>query len=1525
MDEKSTKAASDHSALLRQALRAVEQMKQRVEAAENRLRQPIAIVGLGCRFPGGVSDPESFWELLREGRDAISEVPADRWNIDEYYDPDPASLGTMISRYGGFLDSADYSIDQFDAEFFGIAPREAAMMDPQQRILLEVAWAALETAGIAPGSLSASRTGVYLGMASGDYGLRQMEAGDAGLLDVHYASGNAHSIASGRLSYLLGLRGPSLTLDTACSSSLLAVHLACQALRSGDCTLALAGGVNVILSPETTVALSQAHMLAPDGRCKSFDASADGYVRSEGCGLVVLKTLAQAEADGDRIFAVIRGSAANQDGASSSLTAPNGPVQEELMRRALEDAGATAAEVGFVEAHGTGTALGDPIELRALRAVYGVARGEGDPLPLGSLKTNVGHMEAAAGVGGLIKLVLTLEHGAIPPNLHFETPTPHVPWEKQRLTVPTATREWVGRDGKARLGAVSSFGFSGTNVHLIVEQGPVDLRQDAADLDAELPRLLAVSAKSEAALRELVARYAEFLKSDSEWSLAEIAAAAGLGRDHFRYRTAVVAGSKAEAADRLQARKAEAEFGKAAVAAPLTFLFTGQGSERAGMGLELLQRSGVFRAAVERLEAALGGTLGTSIEAIWASRNGELERASLVQPALYVFGWALSELWRSWGVTPEVVLGHSLGEYVAATVAGVMTPEDGVRLVAARGRLTEELGLPGGMVAVVASVDAVRGLLGDLDGLSGDLSIAAVNGPSSVVVSGALRAVDLLEERLRREGLRHKRLRTTHGFHSAALDGMLDAFEAEAARIAFRAPEIGWISNLTGELVGREKPVDARYWRRHLRETVRFEDGLRAADGVLLEVGTEPQLLALAEASGIEGERRVASIARIGGGDWEKLLGAAGRLYCLGVVLDWRGMAEGQAHRRAALPGYPFERRRFWFTDGGRGKKAAAPAGFDRDASGHPLLGARLRLRGEQAVFHGVVSAESPAHLGDHVLMGKRIVPGAAYLDMALAAARAVDGGGEWSAAEVEFREPCVFDEPRLLETVLLPSDGTDGRRRFEISSAAVDGGEWTLHVTGFLDAASAMGDEEVVDLTGWRERAASEWEGAALYERLGGAGLGFGPAFRPVARAWGSAQESLVELAFLPEVLDEAGRYGVHPAVLDGCLQASAALMEAEAPTAPALPASVAAYRVLGDVTGLKYATSTVRRRLGRMVTVDIRGLDGEGRCLLVAEGLMLVEVRAEAADWRGWLQEVVWEKALLGGGIADGSGNGSVRRVLIVSGDEAGSLASSLAALARADGAAVEVVSASLAAADGLRDWTVRGGKAEIFYLPGAELAAVDAEASVGVALGWQERVLSGALGWTQALIAAERIGQVRLWLVGCGTAGAAASSLDSSPDAASLPAFARSVRAEYPEAEAVAVDLETDGEDAARQLWRLGLDFGQQDSRIEPQYALRGGSAWVPRLVPRALAAGDGDGEGQTLRLRFPETGLMEDLKPGSEPRRAPVGAEIEVAIATTAINFHEVLSALNPGHAEGMAPGGECSGVVVRVGQAGCGRG
>lgn len=689
------------------AVARVEAMQREVEAMRRNQREPIAIVGLGCRFPGGADGPAAFWRNLRDGTDAVTEVPPERWDVDAYYDPDPEVPGKAYTRWGSFLRDAD----QFDPQFFGISPREATSMDPQQRILLEVAWEALEHAGIAPGSLAGSPAGVFVGMSGNDYAHLPTKFGDLESVDLYFGTGTAPSVAAGRIAYTLGLRGPALAVDTACSSSLMAVHLACQSLRSRECSLAIAGGVTLILLPDGAVITSRLRMMSFDGRCKTFDASADGYVRGEGCGLVVLKRLSDAEADGDRVLAVILGSAANQDGRSNGLTAPNALAQEAVLRAALSSAGVAPEAVSHVETHGTGTALGDPIELGAITKVYAADRTRDNPLYVTSVKTNVGHLEATAGVVGLIKVVLALTHREIPPHLHLRTPNPLIPWAALPVIVPTAPTAWPAPGGARRVAGISAFGFSGTNVHAIVAEAPTqvlgqaptetpivdDAARPVADVDR--PRhVLCLSAKSDAALRSLANRYLQHLAGVADADLADVCATANAGRSHFGHRWSATGATVDELRTALAGWLAgAAPAGVHAGILPggdapeVAFLFTGQGAQFAGMARRLNDTQPTFRAALDRCADLVAPHLDRSLlDVLYPPPGGhapDIDDTTYTQPALFAVEYALAELWRSWGVAPAVVLGHSVGELVAACVAGVFDLADGLALAAARGRL----------------------------------------------------------------------------------------------------------------------------------------------------------------------------------------------------------------------------------------------------------------------------------------------------------------------------------------------------------------------------------------------------------------------------------------------------------------------------------------------------------------------------------------------------------------------------------------------------------------------------------------------------------------------------------------------------------------------------------------------------------------------------------------------------------------------------------------------------------------------
>ncbi|HEX2094223.1 MAG TPA: type I polyketide synthase, partial [Longimicrobiaceae bacterium] len=673
--------------------------------------EPLAVIGLGCRLPGGGNTPEDFWRLLAEGGSSVTEVPPDRWDIAAYFDPDPDRAGKIYTRYGSFVPN----VDHFDAGFFGIAPREAASLDPQQRLLLEVSWEALENAGYPPLSAAPGRTGVFVGISTSDYMQLQIKRNDCTLLDGYGGTGNAFSVAAGRLSYYLGLRGPSIALDTACSSSLVSVHLAVQSLRAGECDMALAAGVNLILSPDTTITFSRARMMSADGRCKTFDASADGYVRGEGCGVVVLKRLDEALRDGDRVLAVIRGSAVNHDGRSNGLTAPSGGAQEEVLRAALAHGGVQPEEVDYLEAHGTGTALGDPIEMRALGRVYGPGRSPEHPLLVGSVKTNIGHLEAAAGVAGLIKTVLALQAGHLPAHLHLRQPNPHIPWDELPVRIPTAPTPWPAT-GRPRRAAVSSFGFGGTNAHVVLEEAPPVAR--AAPPRERPLHLLCLSARTPGALASLATRYAAHLERHPELEAGDVVFTANAGRSHFEHRLAVTGASTGQLGERLREAAGGGTGpgivrGQTELRREVVFLFSGQGSQYVGMGRELYETQPLFRATLEQCDALLRDQLPRPLLSVLYPGGGEespLEETQYTQPALFALEYALAQMWRSWGVEPAAVMGHSLGEYTAACVAGVFTLEEGLRLVVERARRMQAMPRTGAMAAMYAGREVVEAL-----------------------------------------------------------------------------------------------------------------------------------------------------------------------------------------------------------------------------------------------------------------------------------------------------------------------------------------------------------------------------------------------------------------------------------------------------------------------------------------------------------------------------------------------------------------------------------------------------------------------------------------------------------------------------------------------------------------------------------------------------------------------------------------------------------------------------------------------
>ena len=877
----------------------------------------IAIVGMACRLPGA-SSPEAYWSLLEKGIDAIREIPAERWAVDLHFDAKAGVPGKMNTRWGGFIES----VDLFDPAFFGIAPTEAAFMDPQQRLLLEVAWEALERAGVRPRSLAGSRTGVFVGISNSDYA--QLQRSDAARLSAYFGTGNSFSVAANRISYLLDLQGPSWAVDTSCSSSLVAAHQACESLRRGESDLALVGGVNLILTPEVTIALSQAGMMSPSGRCKTFSADADGYVRGEGCGVVVLKRWEDAQKDGDRVLALIRGSAVNHDGRTNGLTAPNGRSQQTVIRRALADAGLEPAAIGYVETHGTGTVLGDPIEVDALCEVLGRERMQ--PCWLGAVKANIGHLESASGVASLIKAALVLQHAKAPPQLHLGRINPLLADRDETIAIPRELSP-LPVNGEVRRAGVSAFSFGGTNAHLILEEASQacdDSRRDVAD---RTHHLLTLSARDEKALREYAARFAAHLRSTPNLSLADACYTANVGREHFEHRLAAVAGDVESFAERLDsfARGGQAPdvfVGHAPMgaaqegAAPQehAFLFTGQGAQYPGMGATLYRTSPIFRDAIDACDRLLRPVIKQSlVDRIYGedADPAELNRAEWAQPAIFALQYALTQLWRSFGVAPAAVMGHSVGEYAAAWAAGCLDWEKALLLVAERGRLMQSLPAGGAMWSVRAGAERLRPALAQCGEV---IEIAAINSPHNTVVAGPTTPLQALVDEWRRAGIDAAPLNVSHAYHSSLIEPALDALEAAADRLGSRPPRLPFVSNVTGDFV--QTPLDARYWRRHSRESVRFMDGVRALHArghwMFIEIGAQPVLSALGQQC-IGGLQPVwlPSLSRQRE-DWAVLLGSLAELHVRGLNIDWSAFDQPYQRRMVDLPTYPFQRQSYW-------------------------------------------------------------------------------------------------------------------------------------------------------------------------------------------------------------------------------------------------------------------------------------------------------------------------------------------------------------------------------------------------------------------------------------------------------------------------------------------------------------------------------------------------------------------------------------------------------------------------------------
>lgn len=1507
--------------------------------------EPIAIIGIGCAFPGA-RGPEAFWQLLREGRSAIREIPPERFGVDHYHDPTPGVPGKIITRWGGFLEQ----IDQFDPSFFGISNREAESMDPQQRLLLEVAWEAIEDAGVTRTELSNATTGVFIGVSSSDYSDMQLQQQDSSTLDVYTLPGTARSIVAGRLSHLFDLKGPSLAVDTACSSSLVAVYLACQSLWNGECNLALVGGVNVILTPEAWSVLSLAHILSPDGCARVFDARANGFVRGEGAGIAVLKPLAQAQADGDPIYAVIRGGAINNDGRNSSVMTPNQQAQAAVLRAAYRHAGIKPGQVHYVEAHGTGTNVGDPIEARALGTVMAGARSLDAPCLIGSVKTNIGHLEAGAGIAGLIKVALCLKHRAVPPSLNFEVPNPAVPWDEVPLLVQQAYCEWPTTDGTA-LAGVSSFGISGTNVHMVLADAPSAPAAHCQSV-TQSTYVLPLSAHTPAALGETVTRFRDFLNSEAQGrSLHDLCYSASVRRTHHAQRLAFVFHSHRELTEQLNAYCHPTPVAPANSLAQgkydgPVFVFSGQGAEFWPLDSALLTRLPIFQEVLIRCEELLraqGSNWSLLEQLTAATENSLLHKTDVCQAAIFACQVALAALWRSWGIVPSAVIGHSLGEVAAAHVAGALSLEQAITVVLQRGRITKQASGKGAMALVGLSMPAAADAIQDYEAA---LTVAVSNSPTSAVLSGDPTALTVVLAALEKRNIFVRWLPAIdYAAHSPQMEPLKQELAYALQGLTPQNTAIPFYSTVTTTAIAGTA-LHAQYWADNLREPVRFsqtvQHALSEGHRCFLEVHPAQVLVRpiqeIVDHVGTEAAV-YASVHRNSDGP-TALLRTLGKLYCDGYAVRWEGLyPTGGNHVR--LPTTAWQKRRCWLS-GSNPLDNLYLSKRSIGTSKHPLVGTPLQSATHPDTYFVQVElgSNSPAYLADHRVYNAPVLPAAAYIEMALGVAETIRQGGQHTITDLQLVKALVFPESGTLPIQIAVTTTKEALSLAYYSYPnGNDDGAWIYHAKAIVQCACAEQSKAPVHRfvpSAFEQQAEAKFTGAEHYQTMAAHGLHYGPCFQGIEQLWLRGAAAMAKLTLPQSVRGEMPQYHLHPVLLDLAFQSVAAILhsgEALGTTGLFLPVALKALHIHHSPQQAVYAHAVLhlpedeaRQRL----TTDVYLLNNTGQILVEAQGLVLQPLPktplVAETDPNQQLYQVTWQQAPLPAipenaapgrwlivGYTDGLGQ-ALAEQFQRDHQECLLMPSLHVAEAHADCVNPDLT-CQLRTVLAAIDKPLSG----IVYLAALETAVDESSNSPT-----EQRALLGLLHLAQVLTQ-QNEGQhgekrePRLWIV----TRAAQSVTETDPillNQTPLWGVARTINLEMPRLRCSGIDLQADPAHEEPMLLCQELLADEP----ETQMAYRGGERFVARLAryvadltrrQRLVVPGE------AIRLETAAPGILDNLQLAAAERKIPTADQVEIRVHSAGLNFLDVLSALGlrPDQAGADLPlGMECAGTVTRVG-------